>query len=92
VKKVDQPVKNIASSPKKATQRETGNASGTASGQSKGGNASGLASGHSMGGNASGFTGNKAGNMVDFFLYRKLRRFEVQGKYMFAKRMFHIRE
>jgi RHS repeat-associated protein len=37
VKKVDKPVKNIASAPRRSIQRETGNASGVASGRSKGG-------------------------------------------------------
>lgn len=39
VKKVDRPVKNIASAPRRSVQRETGNASGVASGHSKSGNA-----------------------------------------------------
>jgi RHS repeat-associated protein len=40
VKKVDKPVKNIASFQRKSVQRETGNASGVASGHSKGGSTS----------------------------------------------------
>ncbi len=39
VKKVDRQVKNIASAPRRSVQRETGNASGVASGHSKSGNA-----------------------------------------------------
>ena len=66
VKKIDKPVKNIASFQRKSVQRETGNASGVASGYSKGGNAFGSTSGHSKGGNlpASDSAGNKAGNMA----------------------------
>ncbi len=66
VKKVDKPVKNIASTPRRSIQRETGNVSGAASGHSRGGSTPSSASGHSQGGNrqASGSTGNKAGSMA----------------------------
>ena len=53
VKKVDEPVKHVASAPRRSMQRETGNASGAASGHSKGGNAQ-----------ASDSAGNKAGSMA----------------------------
>ena len=66
MKKVDKPVKNIASTPRRSIQRETGNVSGAASGHSRGGSTPSSASGHSQGGNrqASGSTGNKAGSMA----------------------------
>ena len=58
---VNQPVKNIASSPKRATQRETGNKSGAASGHSKGGNAQKAGSiGGKVGSMAAGDTGAAA--------------------------------